>query len=196
MKLVVGLGNPGSGYAMTRHNLGAIILDALAEEESTPLSKRGHEARYGTGKIENEKVILARPETYMNLSGRAVGRLARYYKIDAVDIIVIHDDLDIPFGDIRVKDGGGDGGHKGLMSIIEQLGGSEFVRIRAGIGRPVLKEMVESYVLGRINQEELREMPRIVERGIQAVRAIISSGTVKAMNEFNVRRSNNSGKEV
>ncbi len=196
MKLVVGLGNPGSGYAMTRHNLGAIVLDALAEAESTPLSKRGHEARYGTGKIGNERVILARPETYMNLSGRAVGKLARYYKIEAVDVIVIHDDLDIPFGDIRVKDGGGDGGHKGLMSIIDQLGSAEFIRIRAGIGRPVLSGMVESYVLGRLTEEEMREMPDIVEKGAKAVRAIISSGTVKAMNEFNVRRSNNSGKEV
>lgn len=196
MKLVVGLGNPGSGYVLTRHNLGALILEELADEASVPIARKGKGARYGTGTIGQERVMFARPETYMNLSGRSVGNLARYFGIAVADIIVIHDDLDLLFGEIRIKEGGGDGGHKGLMSIIEELGSPDFVRVRAGIGRPVSKEMVEAYVLGRLTDAEMQELPRIREQGSRAVRAVISSGTEKAMNEFNARRSKNSDKEV
>jgi len=185
--LVVGLGNPGSAYALTRHNLGAVVLEGLAESLSLPLSRRGHEARYASGYVATRPVMLARPDTYMNLSGRAVEKLVRYFKIDTPDIIVIHDDLDLPFGDIRIKEGGGDGGHKGLISIIDYLGSSGFVRVRCGIGRPVMKEMTESYVLGKLNDEEMKELPRIKDRGSQAVQAVIGSGTQRAMNEFNVR---------
>ncbi|HET57113.1 MAG TPA: aminoacyl-tRNA hydrolase [Deltaproteobacteria bacterium] len=196
MRLVVGLGNPGSGYVLTRHNLGALILEELAEEASVPISRKGQGARYGTGTIGQEWVMLARPETYMNLSGMSVGKLSRYFGIAAPDIIVIHDDLDLSFGEIRIKEGGGDGGHKGLMSIIEQLGSPDFVRVRAGIGRPGSKEMVEAHVLGRLTDVEMQEMPRIRERGVEAVRAVLLSGAEKAMNEFNVKRVKNSCKEV
>lgn len=196
MKLVVGLGNPGSVYAFTRHNMGAVILEGLAETLSLPLSRRGHEARYASGYVAERPVMLARPDTYMNLSGRAVEKLVRYFKIDSPDIIVIHDDLDLPFGDIRIKKGGGDGGHKGLISIIDHLGSPGFIRVRCGIGRPVMKEMTESYVLGRLNDEEMKELPRIRDRGSQAVQTVISSGTQRAMNEFNVRGQKTSDQEV
>ncbi len=196
MKLVVGLGNPGPEYALTRHNLGAIVLDVLSNAISAPLVKKGHGARYGTGRIAGENVLLVCPETFMNLSGLAVARLVRYYDVAMSDLIVIHDDLDIPFGDIRVKEGGGDGGHKGLMSIIEQLGDPDFIRVRVGIGRPARKKMVESYVLGRLTEMEMREISKIAERSMEAIRTIISSGAARAMSEFNIRRFKNSGKEV
>ncbi|MDD5475302.1 MAG: aminoacyl-tRNA hydrolase [Syntrophales bacterium] len=196
MKLVVGLGNPGLPYALTRHNLGAIVLDRLAEITSLSLSRRGHEALYASGYVDGVRLMLARPETYMNLSGVAVDSLARYYKIDTPDIIVIHDDLDLPFGDVRIKEGGGDGGHKGLISIIYHIGSPAFTRIRCGIGRPAMKEMTESYVLERLNDEEMKEVPRIAEKGSRAVMTVITSGTVRAMNEFNVRGQKNSDQEV
>ena len=151
MRLIVGLGNPGSRYALTRHNMGFIVLETLAQEVNIPVGRRGFDALYGAGEIDGEPVVLAKPQTYMNLSGVAVGKLARFFKIDIGNIIVVHDDLDIAFQEIRVKEGGGDGGHKGLMSITDHLGRSDFIRIRAGIGRPDLKGMVESYVLSRFS---------------------------------------------
>lgn len=187
MRLIVGLGNPGTKYALTRHNMGFIVLQALAGETAIPVARRGHDALYGAGKINGETVILAKPRTYMNLSGVAVGKLARFFKIESGNIIVIHDDLDIPFKDIRVKKGGGDGGHKGLMSITGHLGRSDFIRIRTGIGRPDLKGMVESYVLSPFSKEEMESVPLIAERASRAVREVISSGIQAAMNAFNTK---------
>ncbi|MCK9275971.1 MAG: aminoacyl-tRNA hydrolase [Syntrophales bacterium] len=187
MRLIAGLGNPGSRYALTRHNMGFIVLDVLAGETEIPVGKRGYSSLYGVGKIGEESVILAKPQTFMNLSGVAVEKLARFFKIDRSNIIIIHDDMDIPFQELRVKENGGDGGHKGLMSIINHLGGSDFVRVRMGIGRPDLKEMVESFVLSRFSKEEMEYVPFVALRASQAVAAVISSGTQSAMNVFNAR---------
>jgi len=187
VRLIVGLGNPGSKYALTRHNMGFIVLEALAGEVAIPVVRRGHDALYGTGRISGEAVVLAKPQTYMNLSGVAVGKLARFFKIESDSIIVIHDDLDIPFRDVRVKEGGGDGGHKGLTSIVGYLGRSDFIRIRTGIGRPDMKGKVESYVLSPFSGEEMESVPLIAERASRAVREVISSGTQAAMNAFNTK---------
>ncbi|HLA05646.1 MAG TPA: aminoacyl-tRNA hydrolase, partial [Syntrophales bacterium] len=147
MKLIAGLGNPGEQYQSSRHNLGFLTLDYLAGRHDIPLKKQGFEALFGKGKIGSETVLLAKPQTYMNLSGIALERLVSYFKVDIKDLIVVHDDLDLPFETIRLKKGGGEGGHKGLMSIIQHVGSADFLRVRIGIGKPIRKSMVEKYVL-------------------------------------------------
>ena len=187
MKLIVGLGNPGSQYQFSKHNMGFLVLDKLAQRENISLSQKGFDAHLGKGKIGETTVLLAKPQTFMNLSGIAVRKLTAYCKTDIADLIVIHDDLDLPFATIRLKTGGGDGGHKGLRSLIEHLGGSEFIRVRLGIGKPPPGEIVEEYVLGCFSPEEMEILPHITGRACDAVAEVISSGIQGAMNRFNVK---------
>jgi len=195
VRLVAGLGNPGNRYSLCRHNMGFLVLEALAKRENININSNKFDSCFGKGVISGVPVVVAKPQTFMNLSGISVGKLAHFFKVDIEDVIVIHDDLDLPFNEIRVKAGGGGGGHKGLSSVIDHLGGSEFVRVRLGIGKPVQKEMIEGYVLQRFSEEEMKILPDIVTRASNAVVLAISSGTQVAMNKFNVRVTKNSSKK-
>jgi len=196
VKLIVGLGNPGARYAGTRHNMGFLVVDALAQRVGVEINRERFDALLGRGKISGVPVILAKPLTFMNLSGRAVAQIARYFGIGAEDILIVHDDMDFPVGDVRIKAGGGAGGHKGLLSIIDQLGGADFARVRVGIGRPPACETAERYVLERFSEGETRDLARAVERAGDAVIAVVSSGVQAAMNRFNARSVQNLSEEV
>ena len=187
MKLIVGLGNPGSQYQFSKHNMGFLVLDRLAQQQGISLSQKGFDACFGKGKIAGRTVLLAKPQTFMNLSGSAVRKLAEYFRTNLEDLIVVHDDLDLPFKTIRLKTGGRHGGHKGLRSIIDHLGGSDFIRVRLGIGKPPHRTMVEDYVLECFSEEERENLPGLTARACDAVVELISSGTQTAMNKFNVK---------
>jgi PTH1 family peptidyl-tRNA hydrolase len=196
VKLIAGLGNPGSKYRESKHNAGFLIADAVAEKWNIALSSGKFDAIFGKGVIKSHPVIVAKPQTYMNLSGIAIERLARFFKVERNDAIVIHDELDLEFGDIRIKVGGGDGGHKGLRSVIDCLGGPELTRVRFGIGKPAGKEMTERYVLEPFSEDEMKRMPGLIAMAVDAVVEVVSSGAQVAMNKFNVRVTQNSSKEV
>ncbi|MBW2595860.1 MAG: aminoacyl-tRNA hydrolase [Deltaproteobacteria bacterium] len=187
MKLIAGLGNPGVRYSYSRHNIGFLVLDALARSEGVEINREKFGSCIGRGIVSGVPVILAKPQTFMNLSGIAVGKLAGYFGINTEDIIVVHDDMDFSIGDIRIKIGGGTAGHKGLISVVNHLGGPEFVRIRLGIGRPVAGRMTEDYVLERFSKSEMQVLPDAVERACDAAIEVILSGVQAAMNKFNVR---------
>lgn len=196
MKLIVGLGNPGARYLFSRHNYGFMVLEKLAGDFDIPVGMSKFNSLYGKGLIKGIPVVMAKPQTFMNLSGEAVERFLHFFKIDPGDLIVIHDDLDLPFGHMRIKRGGGDGGHRGIRSIIEHIDSPDFVRIRMGIGKPPVREAAEGYVLERFAEGEMKQLPEFVTRGSQAVVEVVSSGTQVAMNTFNAKVTNNLGKEV
>ena len=190
VKLIAGLGNPGEQYQSNRHNLGFLTLDYLAGRHDIPLKKQGFEALFGKGKIGNETVLLAKPQTYMNLSGIALERLVSYFKVDIKDLIVVHDDLDLPFETIRLKKGGGEGGHKGLMSIVQHVGSADFIRVRIGIGKPMRKAMVERYVLSPFAEEEQNAVPSILAVACDVVGEVILSGVETAMQRYHGKTIN------
>ena len=190
MKLIAGLGNPGEQYQSSRHNLGFLTLDYLAGRHDIPLKKQGFEALFGKGIIGNERILLAKPQTYMNLSGIALERLVSYFKVDIKDLIVVHDDLDLPFETIRLKKGGGEGGHKGLMSIIQHVGSADFLRVRIGIGKPIRKSMVEKYVLSPFAEEEQNAVPSILAVACDVVAEVILSGIEAAMQRYHGKTIN------
>ena len=185
MWLIAGLGNPGRRYEYTRHNVGFRVIDWLSRGSEIPLSKQGFFAKWGKGLWVNQEVIIAKPQTYMNLSGESISRLVKFFKIDPAQLIVIHDDLDLDFGLIRIREKGGDGGHKGVRSIIEHVGSGEFIRVRLGIGRPDNKEDGTDYVLSRFDMNQKETLRAQMEQAADAVRTIITEGTAKAMNQFN-----------
>ena len=170
--------------------MGFLVLDALAKEQDIEIRQKKFDSCFGKGMISGVATILAKPLTFMNLSGITVKKLAGYFKTDFEDLIVVHDDLDLPLGSIRIKAGGGHGGHKGLISIIDHLGGQEFIRIRLGIGKPDSREMVEGYVLERFTEDEMKIVPDIITRACNAVTEVISSGAQLAMCQFNIRTNN------
>ena len=182
-RLIVGLGNPGKDYEGTRHNVGYMAIDVLAKRHSIPVKARRNRARVGEGAIGDEKVILAKPLTFVNLSGEAVSGLVRRYRLNVEDVIVICDDVNLPVGRLRIRPIGSAGGHKGLKSIILSLGTQDFIRIRVGIGAPD-RGMVD-YVLSRFTREERPIIKEAVNRAADAVEAILASGIEQAMNEFN-----------
>jgi len=185
LKLIVGLGNPGARYRFTRHNFGFLVLDQLAEDQEINVTQAGFDALWGKGVIAGQNVLLAKPQTFMNLSGKSVRKLTDYFKIAVEDVVVVHDDLDLPFGTIRLKAGGGQGGHRGLISIYEALGGSEFQRVRLGIGKPVQRFAVERYVLEPFAESEFQFLPKILTTAEDAILEVISSGIKTAMNKYN-----------
>jgi PTH1 family peptidyl-tRNA hydrolase len=184
---IFGLGNPGDDYARTRHNMGFMTLDALGREEGVPFSQKKFDSRVGRGILSGCGVLLVKPETYMNRSGIAVARFVHFYRLDMERVIVVHDDIDLPPGDVRVKSGGGTAGHKGLDSIIRETGHADFVRVRIGIGRPEGRTAVERYVLERFSEEEMPVAASAAERAAGAVREVVSSGPERAMNRVNAR---------
>ena len=185
MKLIVGLGNPGRDYRWTRHNVGFLLVERLAEKNGIDLAKRGLKSIYGRGKIGEKDVILAKPQTFMNLSGEAVQRLLRFFKIPPEDLIVLHDDLDLPLGKIRIRLQGGAGGHKGIKSIIESLGVDAFVRFKVGIGRPdKAGQDPADFVLEPLSGGEREEFKEMVNRNAEAAEILLLEGPQEAMNRF------------
>jgi PTH1 family peptidyl-tRNA hydrolase len=187
LKLIIGLGNPGIKYQSTRHNIGFLALDTIASSHNIAVSLKGFDASYGKGKISDTPVLLAKPQTFMNISGVSVRKLIDYFKIDLEDIIVVHDDIDLPFETIRLKSGGGHAGHKGIISIIDDLGDPAFIRVRIGIGKPPDRITVERYVLELFTDDEMKLLPQITARASDAVTMIILSGIQAAMNQYNER---------
>lgn len=186
--LVVGLGNPGPQYARNRHNVGFMVLEALARDLGIAVDRSKFKGRMGTGGAEGHSLVLLRPETYMNLSGESVSAARSFFGVDIGDILVIHDELDLPYGTIRLKVGGGVAGHNGLRSIQEQLGSQAFARLRIGIGRPP-KGSVTKFVLSDFAPGDEQDfLPDMVERAVDAVREVLRSGTQRAMNQVNAPR--------
>lgn len=182
--LIVGLGNPGEKYRFARHNTGFMVVDRLAQVHSISLGKRRFKVAFGLGKVGGRPVILAKPMTFMNLSGPAVKELARFFKLDTKEILVIHDDIDLVFGEIKIKQKGGDGGHNGVKSLIEACGSSGFARVRVGIGRPQPRQEVKAYVLGRFDAEQQRLLDDVITMAQDAVETILFKGLSEAMNRF------------
>jgi peptidyl-tRNA hydrolase, PTH1 family len=188
MFLIIGLGNPGEKYENTRHNLGFEVINKLRETCKFPNFKfhKKSNAFTAEGQIENEEIILAEPQTFMNLSGSAAPPLIDYYHVEQKGIVIIHDDIDIPFGKIRISKDSGSGGHKGVSSFIENLGTKNFIRIRIGIlpdfGKP---EKVENFVLKKFTKSEEKILEEIIKKVIEAIEILIKDGLEKAMNEFN-----------
>lgn len=184
VKIVVGLGNPGSQYKDTRHNIGFLVVDELARRWNAAPWKRRYEAEVSEHRAIGP-VLLVKPQTFMNLSGVSVREAAKFYKMPSTDIIVVHDDLDLPAGRLRIRERGGSGGHKGIESILVQLGTDEFVRVRFGVGRPPDGWESADYVLGRFAADEQSLIREAVAKAADAIEAIIKEGTAPAMNRFN-----------
>ncbi len=191
MKLIAGLGNPGIRYRLSRHNAGFLILDQLALERDIPINQTLFDAQIGKGKIDGNVVILAKPQTFMNLSGIAIRKLTDYFRIALQDVIVAHDDLDLPFQSIRLKAGGGHAGHKGLISLIDHLGGQDFMRVRLGIGKPARKTMVEGYVLELFSKEEMDCLSELTTAAAAAVTDILRFGIQTAMEKRHGKKKTN-----
>jgi PTH1 family peptidyl-tRNA hydrolase len=192
MKLIVGLGNPGKGYAHNRHNVGFRCINHIAKIHSIDIKHHQCQSQVGTGNIAGSKVVLAKPKTYVNLSGDAVNRLMRKYSISINELVVLYDDLDLPLGKIRLRQNGSSGGHKGLKSIISALGSHDFCRIKIGIGRPEQNqskghdvEVVVDHVLGDFTAEEEKVLNPAINTATEAIECIIVEGIVSAMNKFN-----------
>lgn len=183
--LVAGLGNPGRQYRNTRHNAGFILVDFLVEEFKIRLNKMQFNAITGTVDIDDARIILAKPQTFMNLSGQSVMGLIRFYKIPLDQILIVHDDIDLPIGTIRIRPGGGAGGQKGLASTIERLGTQDFPRMRIGIGRPSGTQDAASYVLQEISNADIKILKEVFPLAVQAVRTFVTDGLETAMNRFN-----------
>ena len=183
--MIVGLGNPGAEYRETRHNFGFMVLDALADRWSLPLKKIKFKAIIAEGKFNGQKIILAKPLTYMNESGRAVAPLLKFFKCPVENMLVIHDDLDLPLGTLRVRPSGHSAGQRGIESISQLLGTTEFPRMRLGISRPPGQMDPKDYVLKKFlpNEEELKKM--VINHAQEAVETFVIEGLVAAMNKYN-----------
>jgi PTH1 family peptidyl-tRNA hydrolase len=189
MFLIVGLGNPGKKYDGTRHNIGYAVIDVLAEEESIRVITGKCRAFTGSGMLCGQKVLLAKPITYMNLSGESVRALAAYYKVDiSRELIVISDDVSMPVGQLRIRKKGSSGGHNGLKSIIEQLGRDDFIRVRIGVGEKPGGYDLADYVLGHFDTKEQKVMNEAAHQAGLAIRKILEEGADEAMNQFNHKR--------
>jgi len=185
MRLIVGLGNPGSQYENTRHNAGFMVVDKLAGEFGILVNKNKFDVRCGRGAIEGHEVMLAKPMAFMNRSGWPVQKLAAYFKINSRDLMVVHDDIDLAFGRLKIKEKGGHGGHNGIRSLMDAFGGGDFVRLRIGVGRSELGDNVTEHVLGRFSVQNAEALTRIISGARDAVVTILCKGTEAGMNLFN-----------
>jgi PTH1 family peptidyl-tRNA hydrolase len=186
IRLVVGLGNPGDAYHETRHNAGFLVLDKVAETFAIAMDRRKFDVVMGRGLIGNQEVILAKPQAYMNRSGPPVLQLANYFKISGEEMLIVHDDIDLSFGRIKIKEKGGHGGHNGLRSLIDAFGGGNFARLRVGIGRSEAFTVTD-HVLGRFRAAEYAVLDQIISMARDAVVTIFDKGTQEGMNTFNNR---------
>jgi len=184
--LIVGLGNPGLQYAETRHNAGFMVADRLAEKYGCNFNKNKNNAIFGECNIKESRVLLAKPQTYMNLSGKAVVEIANFYKIPIENIIVIFDDISLDVGRIRVRRKGSHGGHNGMKDIIELMGSDEIARIKVGVGKKPHPEYdLKDWVLGKFPKDQQAELQKAIDNACDAVGVIVSSGVDKAMNRYN-----------
>lgn len=185
MKLIAGLGNPGRDYAGTRHNIGFGVVTRISDKYHIPLTSKEHKAVCGKGMIAGEKVILAQPQTFMNLSGESIRSIADYYKIAPKDIIIAFDDISLGVGQIRIRRKGSAGGHNGIKNIIQHLGTNEFPRVKVGVGaKPEGGDLVR-HVLGRFSKEDEKVVGEVLDYAVEAVELIISDGVDAAMNRYN-----------
>jgi PTH1 family peptidyl-tRNA hydrolase len=184
MKLLVGLGNPGPEYAWSRHNLGYLVVACLSKRLGIPLTKKHLKANWGQGQVDGEPVVLAQPVTYMNLSGLAVKLLLQRWRLSTSDLIVVHDDLDVPWGRLKLAGRGGAAGHRGILSIIAALETEDFFRVKLGIGRPPPGILTEVFVLSPFLPEERETMAALVDKAAQAVITLVTAGLAAAQNEF------------
>lgn len=186
MYLVAGLGNPEKKYDNTRHNIGFDAIDLLSDKFGIALTRTKFKAVYGDGYIGSERVIIAKPQTYMNLSGMSIEEIAKFYKIPNEDIIIIHDDISLDIGRLRIREKGSAGGHNGLKSIISHLGGDDFIRIKIGVGAPKHEDYdLADYVLGSFSEEERKVLSPVLSDTVNSVESIISEGAQRAMNKYN-----------
>jgi PTH1 family peptidyl-tRNA hydrolase len=183
--LLIGLGNPGREYRDTRHNMGFMLIDSLIIRLNARGMRLQAKAIVTTATHEERKLILAKPQTYMNLSGQSIQGLIHFYKLPVENILVAYDDLDLPFGTIRLRPGGGAGGQKGLASTIERLGTKDIARLRLGIGRPPGRMDPSAYVLQNFSREEMKVLPEIIDRATDAVLEFVKNGLNAAMNKYN-----------
>ncbi len=185
MLLLVGLGNPGSKYGRTRHNIGFRVAEFAAQRLGAPLDSTRWNTLVGQGRAGTAQVAVLLPQTFMNLSGEPVGHAARFWKVEPGGVVVVHDDLDLEFGRLQVKIGGGDGGHNGLKSLNQHLGSKDYVRIRFGIGRPTQGWDPSDYVLGKFDGDEENQLEELIPRAAEAAVTALSQGALAAMNQFN-----------
>lgn len=185
MYLIVGLGNPEEKYSNTRHNMGFDVINELSKECDIKVSKSKFDALYGMGEINGKKVILVKPQTYMNLSGESIIKFKKFYKLSNKNIIVVYDDMDLNIGDIRLKAKGGPGTHNGMRSVIDNLNTEEFIRIRVGIGTPKYKDDIINYVLEQIPKREREILNQSIIKAKDSIIEILENGIDRAMNKFN-----------
>ncbi|MCI8344919.1 MAG: aminoacyl-tRNA hydrolase [Clostridia bacterium] len=185
MYLIIGLGNPEEEYGRTRHNMGFNVINKLSNKYGIEVNKKKFDGLCGDGMIEGEKVILLKPQTYMNLSGKSIVQVVNFYKIPLENVIVIYDDIDIEPGLIRIRKKGSSGSHNGMKSVIAELGSGEFMRVRVGIGKPKYDGDMINYVIGAVPEEEQKELEKGVEKAKEAVIEILRSGIDTSMNKFN-----------
>jgi PTH1 family peptidyl-tRNA hydrolase len=195
MKLVVGLGNPGKEYTLTKHNVGFLVVDELGKRVGIDIQKSKFQSLYGEGFLEGNKILLLKPQAYMNRSGGAVSSASDFYKIPPENIIVIHDEMDISLGRIMIKPGGGSAGNNGIKSIISSLGSKDFIRVRIGIGKPNAKSDGANHVLSNFNKSESAMVEESIQTAADAVLEIMNNGLEKAMNKYNVKSENKENTE-
>lgn len=186
MKLLVGLGNPGARYEGTRHNIGFMVVRQLAESAGIALKRQGYQGLYGVGRVAGVEATLLLPQTFMNLSGASVGPACKSLGVPPGDLIVVHDDIDLPFGRLRVRVGGGHGGHNGIRSIAGVLGNGDFCRLKIGVGRPAAGEVAD-HVLGGFSPAERKQLNGLLAQAADAVEMVLCRGADAAMNAFNSR---------
>ena len=190
MKIICGLGNPGSEYARHRHNVGFMVCELLAARAKASFTQVKFEAELSTATVAGERALLVKPQTFMNASGRALGQAARFYKVAASDVLVVHDELDLPFGKLQLKAGGGTGGHNGLESLAESWGENDYGRLRFGIGKPAgpnAKERVVGHVLGNFSGDEQPQLSSLLQAAAEMAEGWAREDMQKAMNRFNRR---------
>jgi PTH1 family peptidyl-tRNA hydrolase len=185
VKLICGLGNPGAEHAGDRHNAGFLVVDRLGQRLHTAVQSTKFDGLVGTGKLGTERLLLLKPTTYMNASGQSVGAAAHFYKVAPEDVLVVHDELDLPFGRLQLKSGGGTAGHNGLRSILASLGDEGFARLRVGVGKPEGKERTVGHVLSGFSKEEATLLPELLERAAEAAEGWATLPLALAMTRFN-----------
>ncbi len=185
MFVIAGLGNPGDKFHGTRHNIGFYVLDRLAEEQGIPIYKKRHKAILGEGRIGTERVLLVKPQTYMNLSGQSLLDIRNFYRLENDRFIVVYDDIDLDAGILRIRPNGSAGTHNGMRSIIFQLGTEDFPRVRVGIGRPPEGWDLADYVLSRFREEEIQPVKDACDRAVKGIMQIVTQGVTDAMSRFN-----------
>jgi PTH1 family peptidyl-tRNA hydrolase len=187
LKIIAGLGNPGPDYSQTRHNIGFMAAELFAAQHGIALKKRGHQAFYGVGSVFGQELMVLLPQTFMNRSGASVSSACKAHGVGPEDLIVLHDEIDLPFGTLRIKTGGGHGGHNGLRHICSVLGSGEFVRFRIGVDRPPAGGDVAQYVLRPFSAVEKKSLDCVLANSVKALDLLLDHGIQEAMNAFNNR---------